>query len=57
MLGVRRVGVSAAAATLQRDGLIQYSRGDIIVLDRAGLESASCTCYATDRLIYSRALQ
>ena len=56
MLGVRRVGVTAAAGELQRDGLIEYSRGDIKVLDRAGLEAASCSCYATDREAYSQLL-
>lgn len=46
MLAVRRVGVSAAAATLRSRGLISYSRGHITVLDRRGLERAACGCYA-----------
>ncbi len=56
MLGVRRPGVSLAAATLDRAGFIEYRRGRITVRDRAGLESASCECYAivadqSDRLL------
>lgn len=52
MLGVRRVGVTAAAGALARQGLITYHRGDLTVLDRPGLERAACTCYATDCSIY-----
>jgi CRP-like cAMP-binding protein len=52
MLGVRRVGVTAAAGELARQGLITYHRGELTVLDRPGLERASCTCYATDCSIY-----
>jgi CRP-like cAMP-binding protein len=52
MLGVRRVGITDAACDLQRHGLIRYHRGDITVLDRAGLEAAACSCYRSDRRAY-----
>jgi CRP-like cAMP-binding protein len=53
MLGMRRVGITRAAGDLQRAGLIAYHRGDFQVLDRAGLEAAACTCYATDLQAYA----
>ncbi len=46
MLGVRREGITEAAGNLQRAGYISYRRGHISVLDRAGLETSTCECYA-----------
>lgn len=54
MLGVRRAGVTVAAGSLQRAGLIQYERGRMTVTDRPGLEAASCECYALARREYDR---
>jgi CRP-like cAMP-binding protein len=56
MLGVRREGVTEAAVKLQQAGLIHYSRGHIVVLDRPGIEARTCECYAvvkteTERLL------
>ncbi len=56
MLGVRRVGVTKAAGSLQRRNLICYRRGDVTVIDRHGLKAASCGCYKADRRSYDRIL-
>jgi CRP-like cAMP-binding protein len=45
MLGVRRPGVTLAAQSLQASGLITYNHGTVTVIDRKGLEAASCGCY------------
>jgi CRP-like cAMP-binding protein len=56
MLGVRRVGVTVAAGSLQRGGLIGYHRGEVTVLNRPGLEAVACSCFATDRRAYQARL-
>jgi len=56
MLGVRREGVTGAALSLQKDGLIHYTRGHISVLDRSGLEKRTCECYAVVKKEYDRLL-
>jgi CRP-like cAMP-binding protein len=54
MLGVRRSAVTIAAGTLAGRSLISYSRGTITVLDRGGLEAASCMCYDAGQADYRR---
>lgn len=48
-LGVRREAVSEAAARLQTAGLIEYQRGIVRILDRSGLETRACSCYAEEQ--------
>ena len=56
MLGVRREGVTEAAGRLQRDGIINYTRGHITVLDRQKLEKRSCECYQVVKSEFDRLL-
>lgn len=56
MLGVRRSGVTVAAGALQDAGFIRYTRGNITVTDRKGLERASCECYGVVRSQFDRLL-
>jgi Mn-dependent DtxR family transcriptional regulator len=56
MLGVSRPTVSLTASILQKAGLIAYVRGQITVLDRPGLEAASCECYRVIRNQFDRLL-
>jgi len=57
MLGVRREGITVAAGHLQQAGCIRYRRGHITVLDRSGLESRVCECYAVVKDEYDRLLR
>jgi CRP-like cAMP-binding protein len=54
LLGVQRQTVTLAAGKLQRQGLIRYGRGHITIVDRQGLESASCECYRAMRRAQER---
>jgi len=56
ILGVRRVGITKAAHSLQQQKLIGYRRGDITILNRAGLEAVACACYQIDKETYRRTL-
>ena len=56
MLGVRREGITEAAGKLQKLGVIQYNRGNIVILDRKRLEDLSCECYSVVRIETDRLL-
>ncbi len=56
MLGVRRAGVTVAVGTLKAAGLIRNTHGRVNIVDRPGLEAASCECYRTVRNEYERLL-
>jgi Mn-dependent DtxR family transcriptional regulator len=56
ILGVHRPAVTRAASVLQRRGLTAYSRGRIRILNHAGLEAASCMCYAAKSQLHRTAL-
>lgn len=57
MLGVRRVGVTKAAGSLQRKKLISYSRGNLKIHDIKGLEKSACSCYLADKKVYANVMQ
>jgi CRP-like cAMP-binding protein len=56
MLGVHRPTVTFVARALQAAGLIRYSRGTLIILDREGLEATACECYSLGRRAYAKAV-
>jgi len=57
MAGARRPSIALAAAELRRAGLIRYSRGRMTIVDRPGLETASCSCYGILRAEYESAFE
>ena len=57
MLGVRRQSVNLTARLLQQANLIKYHRGELTILDRAGLEEASCECFRVTSQMYERMMR
>lgn len=57
MLGVRRQSVNLTARVLQRANLITYRRGQLTIVDRAGLEETSCECFSVTTNLYERAMK
>jgi CRP-like cAMP-binding protein len=57
MLGVRRQSVNLTARVLQTAGLIEYRRGELTILDRDGLEEASCECFRVTTEMYERTMR
>jgi len=57
MLGVRRQSVNLTARILQSANLIKYSRGELTIIDRAGLEEASCECFRVTSQMYERMMK
>ena len=57
MLGVRRQSVNLTARLLHQANLIKYHRGELTILDRAGLEDASCECFRVTSQMYERMMR
>ncbi|OWY28821.1 Crp/Fnr family transcriptional regulator [Herbaspirillum robiniae] len=56
LLGVRRVGITAAANQLRSNGIIEYSRGHVTILNRKHLEKQACSCYLDETKLYTKTL-
>jgi CRP-like cAMP-binding protein len=57
MLGTTRPTVTVVARTLQRAGLITYRHGHLTIVDREGLEHASCECHRVGAGLLDAAIQ
>jgi CRP-like cAMP-binding protein len=57
VLGTGRTGITMAANKLQKDGLIQYRRGQLTILDRQGLEAFACDCYQISKEVFENSSQ